>query len=403
MFMPGLAPDALGWGVHLDFARAVRALGHEFLMLTTSPRAGTGSDGVVALQSSRVWSWVGHLLAPVVRTRALLSSSAALAGYLRRHGGSVDLLHVEVAYPTGAAVTLAAVAAGWRGPIVITPMGEDTIIVDSARYGFRRHLVPRVLVAWALRRAAAIRSISPLLDTEIAAIAPTARRRIVPLSVSTHTVTAALDSPERRAERRRSAREAIDAAHGTTDRPLILSLGRLHPFKGIDTLVRAMGTVAGGRLLLVGPSLAVRQQGDTAAALLALAEQSGVADQVEWIGPVEPERSLDILAAADVLVVPSRLESLNKVCVEAAAVGTPFVVTATTGVSAWVPNEGVGLVVPPGDPTALAAALNRVLAGAVPADERARSAFVQRFSPEQVASQVDEMYREALTVRRAHA
>ena len=86
----------------------------------------------------------------------------ALATYLRRQGDAIDLLHVEVAYPTGVAVTLAAVVSGWRGPIVITPMGEDTIIVDSASYGYRRHLVPRGLVAWTLRRAAFIRSISPV-------------------------------------------------------------------------------------------------------------------------------------------------------------------------------------------------------------------------------------------------
>ena len=123
-------------------------------------------------------------MAPVLRTRALVPAAAALATYLRRQGDAIDLLHVEVAYPTGVAVTLAAVVSGWRGPIVITPMGEDTIIVDSASYGYRRHLVPRRLVAWTLRRAAFIRSISPLLDAELATIAPATPRRVVPLNVS---------------------------------------------------------------------------------------------------------------------------------------------------------------------------------------------------------------------------
>ncbi len=99
-----------------------------------------------------------------------------------------------------------------------------------------------------------------------------------------------------------------------------------------------------------------------------------------------------MLAAADVVAVPSLLESLNKVCIEAAAVGTPFVVTETTGISAWVRGEGIGLVVPPSDPAALSRALNRVLSGEFEYDPEAASAFVGAFSPDVVAAQLVEIY-----------
>ena len=399
MFMPGLAPDALGLGVHQDFARAIETLDHRFVILTTSAGAMAVPEEIVSLPEARRWRGLASLLAPVLRTRALVPAAVALATYLRRQGDAIDLLHVEVAYPTGVAVTLAAVVSGWRGPIVITPMGEDTIIVDSASYGYRRHLVPRGLVAWTLRRAAFIRSISPLLDAELATIAPATPRRVVPLNVSAQTVTAVNESVERRAERRRAARHLIDAEHGTAGHPLILSLGRLHPFKGLDQLIHAMRSIPTGRLTVVGPSLVLKRGGDTATALLRLAAQVGVADRVVWVGPVPPERALDFLAAADALVVPSYLESLNKVCVEAAAVGTPFVVTETTGVSAWVPDDGIGLVVPPNDPTAIARAVTRVLEGSDGTDEHVRRAFVQRFSPRHVAEQMTEIYQEAAAGR----
>ena len=166
-----------------------------------------------------------------------------------------------------------------------------------------------------------------------------------------------------------------------------------------DPFFCSRAEVGDGASTVVGPSLVVKRGGDTATALLRLAAQVGVADRVVWVGPVPPERALDFLAAADALVVPSHLESLNKVCVEAAAVGTPFVVTETTGVSAWVPDDGIGLVVPPNDPTAIARAVTRVLEGSDGTDEHVRRAFVQRFSPGHVAEQMAEIYQEAAAGR----
>ena len=195
-----------------------------------------------------------------------------------------------------------------------------------------------------------------------------------------------------RIERRRAARSLLDSKFATAGRPVIVALGRLHPFKGIETLVRAMATVRDGILVIVGPSLNVRPLGDTATRLLGLAEALGVRDRVRWVGPVAPTGSLDMLAAADVVAVPSHVESLNKVCIEAAAVGTPFVVTETTGITAWVPDTGVGILVPPADPVALGEALISVINGRWLPNPTRLSAFVRPFSPRAVAEEVVEIY-----------
>jgi len=113
---------------------------------------------------------------------------------------------------------------------------------------------------------------------------------------------------------------------------------------------------------------------------------------VRIVGGVHPSRALDVLAAADVVVVPSPLESLNKVCMEAAAVGTPFVVTETTGISAWVPDEGVGIVVPPGDSATLAWAIDEIIGGHFNYDARAAARFAARFTPQRIAAEVMEFY-----------
>ena len=401
MFMPGLTPSSLGWRVHADFARAVEDLGHRFAMLTT----GSGTEPpdqrgeIRAVPVSPMWQTVGAVAAPLIRTRSLLPASAALARYLRRDGRSIDLLHVEVAYPHGAAAALAIRASGWRGPLVVTPMGEDTLVLERARYGFRRHLVPRCLVDWTLRRAACVRCISPMLEKRVASIAPDTPRRVVPLNVSAEVSAAAAESVSTRAERRRVARRALDSEHGTTGRPTVIALGRLHPFKGIETLVKAMSVIGNAMLLIGGPSLRVGPLGDTATHLLALAREIGVGDRVRWVGPVPPARTLDVLAAADVVAVPSHLESLNKVCVEAAGVGTPFVVTKTTGISAWVPDDGVGIVVPPDDPQALGEALMAVINGRWSPDPSRLAAFVRPFSPSAVALDVVGIYQRVLAAR----
>ena len=153
-----------------------------------------------------------------------------------------------------------------------------------------------------------------------------------------------------------------------------------------------MRSVPHAVLLVVGPSLSVRPMGDVAAKLTELAASLGLASRVRLIGAAPPSRALEWLAAADVVAVPSHLESLNKVCVEAAAVGTPFVVTSSTGISSWVADNGIGTVVPPADPEALAAAVNDAV-GRRP-DEARVSKFVEPFTPDTVASQMVGIYRE---------
>jgi glycosyltransferase involved in cell wall biosynthesis len=396
MFMPGLAPDALGARVHRDFAAAVNALGHEFRILTTESQsasidARTADAEVLALSSA--WVRADALAAPWLRTRTVLSSAAALARHLRQHGDAVDLLHVEVAYPFGAAAMLGVAASGWKGPVAITPMGEDTLIVADADYGFRRYALPRWLIGRTLRGAAALRCISPLHEQEIARLAPMTPRRVIPLNVSASVVAASQESAETRAARRRSARNAVDAAYGTAGRPLVLCLGRLHPFKGIDVLIAALRRYPEATVLIAGPSLKIRSTGDEASRLGRLVEQWSLGDRTRFLGPVTPDAALQLLASADVVAVPSRLESLNKVCVEAAAVGTPFVVTETTGIAAWA-SDGLGVVVPPSDQAALAEGLQTVVARARPLDPDRIRMFVEQFSPQVAAAAVVAFYRD---------
>lgn len=395
LFLPGVTRGGLVWDLYHDLCEGVRAHGHE-VEFVTMRRDGDAAveDHTTLVSSSTAWRWLGRSAGPVLRTQALLSYAGALASHLRRRGADIDVLHVENVYPDGAAAVVGMRAAGWNGPLLVKPMGEDVLVVAHAAYGFRRYPIPRMLVSKVLRRAAGVRCASPLiLETvrEIGAAGPT---RLIPVNVNQSATAAAEESKDARALRRRTARATLDAKLGTSGQRLIVSLARLHPFKGLDVLIEALAQIPDATLLIAGPSLQIRGYGNYADYLSDLAISVGARERVHFLGSLPPKRALELLAAADVAAVPSHLEAHNKVCVEAAAVGTPFVVTETTGVSAYVPADGVGIVVPPRNSTALSWALTEILQGHWQPDRTAAAGWAQGFGPRRIGAQLCDFYEE---------
>jgi glycosyltransferase involved in cell wall biosynthesis len=135
---------------------------------------------------------------------------------------------------------------------------------------------------------------------------------------------------------------------------LLLSVGRLRYYKGFDDLIRALPQIPHARSIIVGdgPMLTEWQQ---------LARSVGVADRVIFAGEVSDEDLPTYYAACDLFVLPAnaRAEAFGTVIVEALAAGKPVVSTEVGTGTSWVNVHGqTGLVVPPHDPVALAAAIN---------------------------------------------
>ncbi len=133
--------------------------------------------------------------------------------------------------------------------------------------------------------------------------------------------------------------------------PLALALGRLHPNKGFDTLLAALTRLPEVHLWLAG-------EGDQRDMLERQAQSLGVAARVRFLGWRQDTAAL--LAAADLLVCPSRHEPLGNVVIEAWAAGRPVVATASEGPRALIRQDETGLLVPVDDADALAAALGRL-------------------------------------------
>ena len=146
----------------------------------------------------------------------------------------------------------------------------------------------------------------------------------------------------------------LRAAHA--GRKIVLFVGRLVYYKGVDVLVRAMATVDAD-LVVIG-------RGPLEARLRDLASANGVAARSTLLGQQDDDELAAWYRAADVLCLPSvaRSEAFGLVQIEAHAAGTPVVSTdLPTGVPFANPDGVTGLTVPPGDASALAAALSRLL------------------------------------------
>ena len=147
--------------------------------------------------------------------------------------------------------------------------------------------------------------------------------------------------------------------------PLVLFLGRLVWYKGVDVLIDAMRTVE-GTLLVVG-------DGPKRAELEAQARRIGLSSRVAFIGEVSDHERAAYYRAADVFVVPStsRAEAFCLALLEAMAYGTPAISTEVGTATSWVNVAGeTGLVVPPADARAVSDALSWLLA-----DEQRRRAL----------------------------
>lgn len=175
---------------------------------------------------------------------------------------------------------------------------------------------------------------------------------------------------------------------GGSDRPLVLTCARLDEQKGLDVLLRAAAEVPEATFALAGT-------GPLGHSLEALAAELGLDERLRFLGyrPDVP----DLLASADVFALPSLFEGSPLAVLEAMAARRPLVSSAIGGTNEVVVDGESGLLVPPGDATALAAALRRLLADPGLRERLGAAARVrveQHFTPQVARQQIEAIYRE---------
>ena len=164
------------------------------------------------------------------------------------------------------------------------------------------------------------------------------------------------------------------------DGPVVAAVARLAPQKGIDVAIRALAGWEG--------TLVVLGEGPERARLEALAGELGV----RALFPGHLPDVAAVLRRADVLVHPARWEGFGLAVLEAMLCGLPVVATRVSSIPEIVVDGETGLLVPPDDPPALGAALQRVLADPRGLGAAGRERARTEFSVERMAGRTVDFY-----------
>ncbi len=309
-------------------ARGLRAEGVDARVLVTNTGTATlhqTIDGVPVTKTGRQ----AHTLSTPI--------SLSYPTELRRQSATVDLVHLHSPYPLAETAQL---LLGRAKPTVISYHSD---IVRQKRTG--KLYAP--LLRKVLRRAALVAASSPVYIESSPFLQRVRKKcRVIHYGIET----------ERFVETEQVRDDAQQLCSQYGDLPLLLFIGRLRHYKGVDVLIRAMHRIR-ARLLIIGT-------GPMQEAWQNLAQAEGLVDKVFFLGDASERESLAARYAAELFVLPStnRAEALGIVQLEAMACGMPVVCTELGTGTSYVNRNGVtGLVVSPNDPQALAAAINRLL------------------------------------------
>lgn len=201
--------------------------------------------------------------------------------------------------------------------------------------------------------------------------------------------------------------EALEPANGKAfiekfsikGKPIILYLGRLHPMKGPQFIVKAAPQILKkypeAAFVLVGS-----EQNSYKKALIELSQQLGVKENLLFTGPIyDFKTKMQAYAAADVFVMPSGYEGTSQAIFEAMAQAKPIVATNRGGIPFQVEHEKEALLFEYGDENALASAVltlleNRQLASLLGRNAKGK---VKKFTYSVLVDQLEDIYEEMLS------
>jgi glycosyltransferase involved in cell wall biosynthesis len=351
-----------------DLADAVRALG-----LPTTPIAGTaGSLRLHPLHTPRALAELSLAAVQVRRAAArhraeLVHANSIRAGIvlgLARLPGRARVVHVRDCLPPGPLSTATLRLIASRG----------TTIVANSRYTAR----------------------------SVQAAAPDARTEVVYNAVDPRRWDPARIG-------RAAARERLSSELGGAleQRLLLAVVAQVSPWKGQDTAIEALRLLVrdglDAHLLLIGSAKfvarATRFDNERyVAELRAAISAAGLEDRVSWLG--EREDVPELMAALDILLLPSREEPFGRALIEAMALGVPVLATNVGGPCEIVEDGVQGLLLPPLEAAAWAAAVRQLAERPELAAEmgRAGRARVQReFTVQQHVRAMLAVYDRALS------
>ncbi|MGD0735504.1 MAG: N-acetyl-alpha-D-glucosaminyl L-malate synthase BshA [Terracidiphilus sp.] len=313
------------------------ALGHEVHFISYSqPFRLSGRDEGIFYHEVPVSSYPLFEFPPY--DLALASRMAEVAEFC-----SLDLLHVHYAIPHSVSALLARqmlAAKGRRLPFVTTLHGTDITLV-----GLDRSYLP--ITRYAIQESDGVTSISKYLKAKTVEDFNVTRG----IEVVENFVNCDVYSPIKDEAQRTEARKRL-AAPGEA---ILMHLSNFRPVKRVVDTVRIFAKVAReipARLVLIG-------DGPDRSAAEWLAHDLGIHSRVHFMG--KQERVNELLPLADLLLMPSELESFGLAALEAMACKVPSIATRVGGVPELIDDGITGLLYPVGDVDSMAAGVLSLL------------------------------------------
>jgi glycosyltransferase involved in cell wall biosynthesis len=182
---------------------------------------------------------------------------------------------------------------------------------------------------------------------------------------------------------------------------IILALGRLVSYKGLDILIRAFKEASESREDMY---LAIGGEGPLDGALMKLTRSLNLVDKIGFLGYVPDQDLVDLINTSDIVVssAVSDLENVPIVILDAMACGKPVIATDVGGAREQVENKRVGIIVPPKRIDKLAEAMERLIDDKGLREEYGRQArkYAESISWSEIAKGTLRIYQEAIqTVR----
>jgi len=270
---------------------------------------------------------IGMTVAPFLLAQSV---KPVIRNLLERY--DFDAIDAHYLYPDGVAAAI--LGKHFGKPVVLTARGTDVTLIP-------RHRLPRAMILWAARSAAAVITVSRSLKEGLAGLgAPSERITVLRNGV---------DLDHFRPVEREATRARL-GLRGTT----LLSVGHLIERKAHHLAIGAVAALPGSELLIIG-------DGPELGALRALAQRAGVAQRVRFLRAMRQEELRRYYGAADALILASSREGWANVLLEAMACGTPVVASNVGGASELVTAPAAGVLFEQRTAQELAAAVKRLL------------------------------------------
>ena len=282
-------------------------------------------------------------------------------GWLARQldGSGVAVEYFRLERPLSPACARSLEAAFRQRRIDVAHSHEFTMAVYGAWAAWRAG-IPHVITmhggpyyAGRLRRRLAMRAAIALSGSTVAVSTPLARKMSRDLWLRTARIATIPNGVRYVRPEQTTLRD--DLRLGPNDR-LLVSVGNLYPVKGHRHLIDALALLDGRHSTL---HVAIAGRGEAAEALAACARERGLSDRVHLLGLRSDIAA--VLAAADIFVLPSLSEGLPLALLEAMFAGRTIVASEVGEVAVALAHGEAGVLVEPGNPAALAAALDRLL------------------------------------------